>query len=54
MGTSQSFKLNSGPNWSSAKRAMNSIAKQTGNTERNMSSFMSGMNKGLGNSLKCK
>ena len=51
MGTSQSFKLNSGPNWSSAKRAMTSIAKQTGNTERNMSSFMSGMNKGLGNSL---
>lgn len=51
MGTSQSFKLNSGPNWSQAKRAMTSITKQTGNPSKNNSSLMRGINKGLGGSL---
>lgn len=51
MGTSQSFKLNSGPNWSNAKRAMTSITKQTGNSSKNNSSLMRGINRGLGGSL---
>ena len=35
MGTSQSHNLKSTPNWSSAKRAITSIANGTGNADNN-------------------
>lgn len=51
MGTSQSHNLKSTPNWSSAKRAITSIANRTGNASSNNAKFIGNLGSALGNSL---
>ena len=51
MGTSQSFKLKSNPNWTSAKKAMTKIASGTGDMSVLGPRFISNFRAGLGDGL---
>lgn len=51
MGTSQSHNLKSTPNWSSAKRAITSIANGTGNADKNNTKFMRSLGSALGSGI---
>lgn len=51
MGTSQSFKLKSNPNWTSAKKALTKIATNQGDNNINCQRLMSNFRWALGDSL---
>lgn len=51
MGTSQSFKLKSNPNWTSAKKALTKIATGQGDNDVNCQRLMSNFRWALGDSL---
>ena len=51
MGTSQSHNLKSGPNWSTAKRSVTSLAKGTGDPKDNCETFVTGLSSAISNSV---
>ena len=51
MGTSQSHNLKSGPNWSTAKRSITSLAKGTGDSNDNCETFVIGLSSAISNSV---
>lgn len=51
MGTSQSFKLKSNPNWTSAKKALTRIVTHKGDMENNYRHLMVNMRDAIGDSL---
>lgn len=51
MGTSQSHNLKSGPNWSTAKRSITSLAKGNGESNDNCKNFVIGLSSALSNNV---
>ena len=51
MGTSQSHNLKSGPNWSTAKRSVTSIANGSGNLDENCRTFIAGLSSAISKNI---